>query len=156
MLFRLKVLWTCSSKEPFLKIILFISKQIFLCYIFVKKNSLKFWSPNFFLICMVYVHGIVLPVHVYYSTFFIHSISVVNSFSTQVSSDVVGFVTNGQFTYAPGESESTLFLKGDVPVDKTIDYIDLWLLVCCSVLAFIGIVFAICCLIFNLAFSQKK
>ncbi len=68
----------------------------------------------------------------------------------------IAILSNNTFTYNGGESHSKVFPDGVVPKDELIDNIEPWLFGCCAVLACIGIVYALCCLIFNLVFSGKK
>ena len=81
-------------------------------------------------------------------------------FSTEDSgetlSESVAYILEDLFHYAEGESDSTIFLNGEVPKDKLPDHIELWLLCSCAACSAVGIAYACVCLVFNLAFSKKR
>ena len=83
-------------------------------------------------------------------------ISTENSESGSIEGELIGRIIDDEVVLEPGESEKSLFPRGQIPTDKTNDYIDSWIFITCTICVCIGILYALGCLVFNIVFSKKK
>ena len=63
---------------------------------------------------------------------------------------------DGTIDWEDGEGADTIFVDGVVPADKEFVFISVVLFAHYLVLSLAGIAYAICCLVFTIAFRKKK
>ena len=70
--------------------------------------------------------------------------------------ELIGHSSDDTVILLDGESVSTIFTGGIVPKDKHYNSLNIALVICCCILAAIGIVYAGVWFVFELIFKKKK
>lgn len=75
---------------------------------------------------------------------------------TTLTKELVAYYSGDSVVLLDGESETTIFVEGEVPEDILYNSLNRGLFVFYSILAVVGIVYACVWLVFELMFRKKK